>query len=105
MPITAATVTRSLHFDGEIYELYLRPEFQGLGFGRRLFSAAFARPRPERAEEHGHLGALGQRAGGGILPQPRRAHGGPVVRAIGGLRTSTRSRSPGRTNIQFLLSL
>lgn len=31
---------RSLHYDGELYEVYLRPEFQGLGFGRKLFSAA-----------------------------------------------------------------
>ena len=31
---------RSLYYDGEIYELYLRPEFQGLGFGRKLFVAA-----------------------------------------------------------------
>lgn len=30
---------RSLFYDGEIYELYLRPAFQGLGFGRRLFTA------------------------------------------------------------------
>jgi ribosomal protein S18 acetylase RimI-like enzyme len=32
--------TRSLHFGGEIYELYMRPEFQGVGFGHRLFTAA-----------------------------------------------------------------
>jgi len=31
---------RSLFYDGEIYELYLRPEYQGLGFGHRLFTAA-----------------------------------------------------------------
>ena len=30
---------RSLYYDGEIYELYLRPEFQGLGFGHKLFSS------------------------------------------------------------------
>lgn len=31
---------RTLPFRGEIYELYLRPDFQGLGFGRNLFAAA-----------------------------------------------------------------
>ncbi len=30
---------RSLYYDGEVYELYLRPEFQGLGFGRKLFTS------------------------------------------------------------------
>lgn len=31
---------KSLHYGGEIYELYLRPEYQGLGFGRKLFVMA-----------------------------------------------------------------
>lgn len=30
----------TLPFQGEIFELYLAPEFQGLGYGRRLFQAA-----------------------------------------------------------------
>jgi ribosomal protein S18 acetylase RimI-like enzyme len=30
----------SLPYRGEIFELYLLPEYQGMGFGRRLFSAA-----------------------------------------------------------------
>lgn len=34
--------TPALAADGEIYELYLKPKFQGLGFGRRLFAAARA---------------------------------------------------------------
>lgn len=31
---------RSLPQDGEIYEIYLRPEYQGVGLGGRLFKAA-----------------------------------------------------------------
>ncbi|MEI8145260.1 MAG: GNAT family N-acetyltransferase [Alphaproteobacteria bacterium] len=31
---------RALSYDGEIYELYLRPKFIGVGFGRKLFEAA-----------------------------------------------------------------
>jgi ribosomal protein S18 acetylase RimI-like enzyme len=31
---------RSLPQEGEIYELYLKPEFQGVGLGKRLFTEA-----------------------------------------------------------------
>jgi GNAT superfamily N-acetyltransferase len=43
-PVGYATLgrnrTAALQAAGEIYEIYLLPEYQGLGFGRRLFSAA-----------------------------------------------------------------
>ena len=35
--------TQALSQQGEIYELYLMPQYQGLGFGGRLFAAARAR--------------------------------------------------------------
>lgn len=31
---------KALSYEGEIYELYLRPQFMGLGLGRQLFEAA-----------------------------------------------------------------
>ncbi|QBK32112.1 MAG: N-acetyltransferase [Roseitalea porphyridii] len=34
---------RALPQDGEVYEIYLRPEYQGVGFGTRLFAAARGR--------------------------------------------------------------
>jgi len=43
----------SMPYGGEIFELYIAPEFQGLGFGKRLFSAA----RKDLAE-HGYRTAL-----------------------------------------------
>ncbi len=30
----------TLPFDGEVYEIYLLPEYQGVGFGAKLFAAA-----------------------------------------------------------------
>ena len=39
MSPTAAAATARSPADGEIDELYLAPEYQGLGFGARLFKA------------------------------------------------------------------
>jgi ribosomal protein S18 acetylase RimI-like enzyme len=43
----------SLPFKGEVYEIYLEPSYQGLGFGRRLFAAART-----NLGEHGYGSAL-----------------------------------------------
>ena len=43
----------SMPYSGESFELYLQPEHQGLGLGRRLFTAA----RRELAE-HGYLSTI-----------------------------------------------
>lgn len=44
---------RELKQQGEIYELYLRPECQGIGLGTRLFSAA-----RQRLADHGLKGMV-----------------------------------------------
>jgi ribosomal protein S18 acetylase RimI-like enzyme len=43
----------SMPYSGEIFEIYLVPEYQGHGFGRRMFNAA----RRELAE-HGYLSTI-----------------------------------------------
>ena len=67
----------ALGYGGEIFELYLSPECQGCGFGRRMFEAA-------RKDLAGHglrivrrLGAGRQRAGGRLLSAARRADPAP----------------------------
>ena len=47
---------RSLAAEGEIDELYLAPEYQGLGFGARLFKAVRNDLR-DRGPAHRRLGA------------------------------------------------
>ena len=73
---------RSLFYDGEIYELYLRPEFQGLGFGRRLFTAARRDLGQSGLQEPGGLGAVRQRAGGRVLSRARRPGGRALVGTV-----------------------
>jgi len=59
MPTTAATAPAACITMVRSYELYLRPEFQGLGFGRKLFTAATTwTPGSERVAKSRGLGAL-----------------------------------------------
>jgi len=40
MRVTGANRMPQLAYSGEIFELYLAPEYQGMGLGRRMFQAA-----------------------------------------------------------------
>ncbi|MEY9760074.1 hypothetical protein ABH988_000859 [Bradyrhizobium ottawaense] len=73
---------RSLHFDGEIYELYLRPRIPGPRLRPPPVRLRPPRPDAERAEEHGGLGALGQRSGDRVLPGAGGPYGGPLLGAV-----------------------
>ena len=71
---------RSLPAEGEIDELYLAPEYQGIGFGRRLFKAVRNDLRDRRDEADRRLG----------LAETSRARG--FYEGLGG-RSVARSRS------------
>jgi ribosomal protein S18 acetylase RimI-like enzyme len=45
--------SRDLPQEGEIYELYIKPEYQGVGFGSRLFAAA-----QQKLKSHGLKGLV-----------------------------------------------
>src|SRR5262249_53099576 len=63
------------------------------------------RPRPERSEKPGHLGSVGQRPGGRVLPRAGGPRGGPLGGKVrqprprqGGLRLAGLSVSYAATN-------
>ena len=92
---------RSLYYDGEIYELYLRPEFQGLGFGRRLFTAARRDLAQSGLQEPGGLGAVrttSRRSNSIARSAARRWR---ARRRGSAPACSIRSPSPGRTDGAF----
>src|ERR1700729_1624298 len=61
----------ALGYGGEIFELYLAPECQGCGFGRRMFEAG----RKDLADSERAVGFY-RRLGGRVLRRARETFGG-----------------------------
>ncbi len=51
---------RSLFYEGEVYELYLRPEYQGLGLWPPAVFGRAQGPAAERIAQPGRVGAVRQ---------------------------------------------
>src|SRR3979411_588059 len=86
---------RSLFYDGEIYELYLRPEYQGLGFGRRLFSSARRDLAQSGLKTLVIWGTTLRRESSTRRSAARRSR---APRSVSATRASRRSLSPGTTD-------
>ena len=89
---------RSLHFEGEIYELDLRPEFQGLGFGR-LCSPPLKRDLGQSGLKSMVVWALSDNDPPPNFIAPSAAAWWPAPRSASGRSRSTRSPPPGRTEL------
>ena len=88
---------RSLFYDGEIYELYLRPEYQGLGFGRRLFTSA-RRDLAQSGLKSLVVWALSDNDPAVEFYRRSAARRSPAPRSVSAKRASIRSPSPGITD-------
>src|SRR5712691_7295093 len=88
---------KSLPYAGEVYELYLRPEYQGLGFGRRCFRtpSAISPSRDRPAWSSGCFPTTSRPS-----PSIARSAAGPSPArpSASARRCSTSSPSPGRAN-------
>ncbi len=62
-------------FQGEIFELYLHPIYQGFGLGEKLFDGARMRLAELQAERPAGVGACRQRCGLRLLSEARRQAG------------------------------
>jgi ribosomal protein S18 acetylase RimI-like enzyme len=89
--IGSARKVAGMVYDGEVFELYVKPEYQGLGFGRRLFHAArerlVANGRPRiivwALSENEPAVAFYRRLGGKPVARDQERFGATVLPKVG----------------------